>query len=426
MNPTTEQILNMIRLGEDSGVEFKEVRFKGDRVSAPGRNHLAKEIAAMTNAKGGWLILGVEDKTRKISGVPLEMLDSLERYIGEICSETLKPPLPIDLFRRELPGESGIPVPVLVVNIGKSLYVHHTPDGFFYRVGSSARPMDTDFVVRLFRERSLEKIKRFEEFPVPKTSVADLDESLWRRFVSKREEDTTAALLKRDLLIANPDGENQASVLGILMCSGEPRKFFRNAFIQAVRYRGIHQDSHYQVDAKDISGPLDRQILDALVFLRLNQRVAAIKTPGRIDFPQFSERAVFEAIVNAVAHRDYSVEHSKIRFFIFDDRLEIYSPGSLVNSMSVESLALRTATRNERITNLLAECPIPENYDKLGRSSMMERRGDGVDIIMSESEKLSAKTPEYRILDDAEVMLKIFAAKLPNQDEVENDDPGEL
>ncbi len=286
--------------------------------------------------------------------------------------------------------------------------------------------MDTEFVVSLFRERSLLKIKGFEKFPVPNSSITDLDEPLWRRFVSKHEEDTTAALLKRDLLVANPDGGNHVSVLGILMCSGEPRKFFRNTFIQAVRYRGIHQDSHYQVDAKDISGPLDRQILDALVFLRLNQRIAAVKSFGRIDYPQFSERTVFEAIVNAIAHRDYSVEHSKIRFFIFDDRLEIYSPGSLVNSMRIESLALCTATRNERITNLLAECPVPDAYEKLGRSLMMERRGDGVDIIISESEKLSGKTPEYRLLDDAEVMLTIFAAKLPNQDELQNANQGDV
>ena len=95
----------MIRLGEDSGIEFKEVRFSGERAIAPSKDHLAKEIAAMANAKGGWLILGVEDKTRKILGIPLEKLDSLERFLGDICAETLKPPLPVDMFRRELPDE---------------------------------------------------------------------------------------------------------------------------------------------------------------------------------------------------------------------------------------------------------------------------------------------------------------------------------
>jgi ATP-dependent DNA helicase RecG len=419
MNLSTDQILDMIRLGEDSGIEFKEVRFSGERVTDPTKDRMAKEIAAMANAKGGWLILGVEDKARQILGIPLDRLNSLERFIGEICMDTLKPPLPVDMFRRELPNESGDLVPVLLIRIEKSLYVHQAPDGFFYRVGSRAQPMATDFVLRLYQERSLAKIKRFEEMPVPRSSASDLAEFLWQRFVSIREKNPEAALLKRDLLVVNTDGDTQSSVLGILMCSENPRRFFPNAFIQAVRYRGTVQDSNLQVDAKDITGPLDRQILDALAFLRLNQRIAAVKEVGRSDHPQFSERAVFEAIVNAVAHRDYSVEHSKIRFFIFDDRLEIYSPGALVNSMSVESMQLRTATRNERITNLLAECSLPDGFGNLGRTAMMERRGDGVNIIFNESENLSSKLPEYRVLDDAEVLLTIFAAQLPNQKEAD-------
>ncbi len=249
----------------------------------------------MANAKGGWLVLGVDEKTRRILGIPLDRLDGLERIIGEICVDTLKPPLPVDMFRRELPNELGQAVPLLLVRIEKSLYVHQAPEGFFYRVGSRAQPMSTDFVVRLHQERSLAKIKRFEELPVPQSSASELAEPLWRRFVSSREENEVAALLKRDLLVLNTDGETQASVLGILMCSENPRRFFPNAFIQAVRYRGTFQDSNFQVDAKDIIGPLDRQILDAMVFLRLNQRIAADKKIGRVDHPQRIGKAVGKA-----------------------------------------------------------------------------------------------------------------------------------
>jgi predicted HTH transcriptional regulator len=153
-----------------------------------------------------------------------------------------------------------------------------------------------------------------------------------------------------------------------------------------------------------------------MVFFRLNQRIAATKEMGRRDFPQFSEKAILEAIVNAVAHRDYAIDHSHTRFFIFDDRIEIYSPGSLVNSMTTESMRYRTATRNERVTNLLAECPLPESLGDLGRTKLMERRGDGVNIIFDEAERLGAPRPIYRLLDDAELMLTIFAAPIPNQD----------
>lgn len=414
---TLEQLLDMIRLGEDSGSEFKEIRFSGSRVIGPSKERLAREISAMANAKGGWLVLGVDDKTRKVLGVPEDRLDDLNRFIEETCNDAIKPAVIVDTYRRELPDEIGNQVPVLAVRVDQSPYVHQTSEGYFYRVGSSARAMQTDFVLRLHQERSLTRIKRFEELPVPHTNVESLREDLWRRFVSARETDVEVALLKRNLLAQNADGVVQASVLGLLLCSEEPRQHLPNAYIQAVRYRGTSQNSHYQVDAKDFTGPLDEQVLEAMVFFRLNQRIAATKELGRQDHAQFSDKAVLEAIVNAVAHRDYSVDHSHTRFFIFDDRIEIYSPGSLVNSLTVESMPYRTATRNERVTNLLSECSLPESLGELGRTKLMERRGDGVNIIFEEAERMKASPPNYRLLDDAELMLTIHAAPIPNQEE---------
>ncbi len=416
MIPNLNAIMESIRLGEDTGAEFKEAFFSGNRVTDPTRDRLAKELAAMANAKGGWLILGINDKSRRVVGIPADKLDAVEELVRNVCHDSIKPELPVDIYRRELADEDGALQPVILLGVEQGLYVHQAPECYFRRTGSSARPMTTDYVVRLHQERSLVRIKRFEELPVPGSTITDLDADLWERFVSSRETDREAALIKRNLLARIDSGEVRASVLGVLMCSDSPRKFLPNAFIQAVRYRGVIQDSHHQVDAKDLDGPLDRQIRDAMSFFRLNQRVAAQKELGRAEVAQFSERAVFEAIVNAVAHRDYSVDHSKIRLFMFDDRIELYSPGGLVNSMSVESMPLRTATRNERVTNLLAECPVPDAPDGLGRQHLMERRGDGVNIILRESEALSGRKPEYRLIDDAELMLTIFAAQLPNQE----------
>lgn len=152
------------------------------------------------------------------------------------------------------------------------------------------------------------------------------------------------------------------------------------------------------------------QINEAMAFLKRNQTVSAVKSPHRVETPQFSERAVFEAIVNAVAHRDYSVAGSKIRFFLFDDRLEIYSPGALPNTVTIESMALRQSTRNELITSLLAETPIAEGLGDVGRGFFMEKRGDGVPIILHESTKLSGREPKYRLIDDSELLLTIWAA----------------
>ncbi len=147
-----------------------------------------------------------------------------------------------------------------------------------------------------------------------------------------------------------------------------------------------------------------------MAFLKRNQTVIATKELHRVEFPQFSERAVFEAVVNAVAHRDYSVFASKIRFFMFDDRLEIYSPGALPNTVTIDSMALRQATRNELMTSLLAETPVAETVGDVGRSFYMEKRGNGVPIILRESERLSGKKPVYRLIDDSELLLTIYAA----------------
>ena len=224
-------------------------------------------------------------------------------------------------------------------------------------------------------------------------------------------------LLKRNLLSEEESGAVRASIAGILLCCDNPERFLPHAYIEAVRYRGRRQDSNYQIDGQKITGPLNQQIEQSMSFLKRNQIVSAQKRPYRVEKKQFSERAVFEAIVNAAAHRDYSIFASKIRFFIFDDRLEIYSPGALPNTVTIENIALRQATRNELITSLLSETPVAESVGNVGRGYYMEKRGDGVPIILNESEKISGKKPAYRLIDDSELLLTIFSASMEVTDE---------
>ena len=131
---------------------------------------------------------------------------------------------------------------------------------------------------------------------------------------------------------------------------------------------------------------------------------------GREDIPQFDPLAVFEAMTNAVAHRDYSMAGSKVRLRLFDNRLELYSPGALVNTMTPDSLAFRQSTRNEAVASLLARCPVSDDEIRGYRTRIMEKRGEGVPIILERSEKLAGKPPAYRLIDDAELLLTIHAA----------------
>ena len=258
----------------------------------------------------------------------------------------------------------------------------------------------------------------FNEQVIPGASLDDLDAGLADRFRTSRTGESRNELLSK-LRMAAPDqsGILRPTVAGALMAS-DARAWLPNAFIQAVAYRGDdvrigNAPNPYQMDAVDIAGTLDQQVLDACRFVVRNMRVMAYKWVGRRDVPQYDIAAVFEAVVNAVAHRDYSIQGSKIRLRMFEHRLELYSPGAIPNAMTVDSLPHLQSTRNEVVTSLLAKCAIPPNIPWLetDRLTMMDRRGEGVRIILDNSERLSGKEPEYRMIDDAELSLTIHGAR---------------
>ncbi len=144
-------------------------------------------------------------------------------------------------------------------------------------------------------------------------------------------------------------------------------------------------------------------------------RVYAIKNPTRLDILQYDMRAILESIVNAIVHRDYYNYKSKIRLHMFSDRLEIFSPGALPNSMTTESIPLLQATRNELITSFIARCPInASEHIKSNRKNLIDKRGEGVPIILTKSKELSGRVPVYREIDKMELLLTIYATPPPN------------
>lgn len=184
--------------------------------------------------------------------------------------------------------------------------------------------------------------------------------------------------------------------------------------IQAVHYQGSQPDASQQIDARDISGPLDQQIREAMRFVVNNRRVAAFKNPARVDIPQFSERAVFEAVVNAVVHRDYTVFGSRIRLFMFDDRMELYSPGGLCNSMSTDDLRTNQFTRNELLASRLGQCVVGDEVSGSGgREFFIERRGEGISVIEDETFALSGRSPVFELVGERELKVVLPAATPP-------------
>lgn len=421
MLATRSELLEKIRLGEDSFLELKEVRFAGEKVRGPAQDDLADELAGFANSAGGVLLLGVTDGG-EVVGMPLERLDAVETLVRQACEDSIKPPLAPIIERMTLPDSAGNEQAIIRLAVDRSLFVHQSPGGYLHRIGSSKRPIPPDQLARLFQQRSQSRLIRFDETPVPRATLADLEEALWRRFAPARSSDTPEILLGKLAMAARDEqGDWRPTVAGLLMASHAAQRFLPGAFIQAVAYQGTDVvpagEATYQRDAADISGPLDEQIRHACAFVRKNMRVAAHKRSqgGREDLPQFDMLAVFEAVTNAVAHRDYSMAGAKVRLRLFDDRLELYSPGMLPNTMTPESLALRQAARNEALTSLLARCPVDDDTLAGHRQHIMDKRGEGVSIILHNSEQLSGRCPEYRLVDDSELVLTIHAANAEEQ-----------
>ena len=409
------ELVRRIRLGEDSTLELERVLLAGSRVTAPNRNECADELAGMVNGWGGTVVLGVEDRSRDILGIPLDRLDAVEAWVREICNDSVNPQLDALIRKMELPSADGRLVAVLCVEVVRSLFVHKSPGGYFRRIGSSKREMSPEVLARLFQEPSQSRVIRFDESPVPGTSPEQLDGALTRRFSRDERFPDETSLRKLRIVADDEDGAARITIAGVLLCTRDPGRWLPHAQIQAVSYMGERQDINYQSDARDIDGPLDEQVLEALHFVRRNMRVAATKAMARVERPQFSNRAVFEALVNAVAHRDYSMAGARVRLHLFGNRLELHVPGALANTLTPESMDSRQYSRNELIVSLLARCRVSEQ-ENLVRSHMMDRRGEGVPIILDESRELSGRVPEYNLIDDSELRLVIWSADLPEFD----------
>ena len=412
MFDTNEELLKQIRLGEDSSFEIKDLRYRGTQVSDPHRNSMADELAAMANIVTGVFVFGVDDKTRLITGIPTDKLESVENWLKDICNGLITPQLFCRIRKISVVADDGAERTLIRVDVPKSLFVHQSPGGYYERIGSSKRQMPPDRLARIFQQRSQTRMIYFDEQIVPNAPVECLKKDLWSKFTTFYSPTNDAeSLLKLKFLSKDQDGNIYPTVCGILMACENPHEYLPGAFIQAVAYRGGERNAAYQLDAQDIIGPLDKQIKDACAFVRKNMRIAAVKEPARRDIPQYSMQVVFEAIVNAVAHRDYSIAASKIRLHLFSQRLEIMSPGAIPNTMTIDTLPLRQVTRNELITTMLSRCPLETENIEAYRHYFMERRGEGVPIILTESKKLSGLLPEYRLIDDSELSLTIYAAE---------------
>ena len=287
---------------------------------------------------------------------------------------------------------------LILAEIPRGLYVHRTTGGRYYqRVGSTKRDLTPPELVHLFQQRGREYI--FDERAVLVASVSALNQHRLEAFFGRSPTIPWLDLL-RNTRVTTPDeqGEDRPTVAGLLAFATEPADFLPTCSIEAACYVGTELSSDHLTHVERLTGPASDQIDAATAF------VAQFMQEGRADgaAPAYDIDVVDEAIVNAVAHRDYAIGGSKIRLFLFADRLELYSPGGLPNTLTLTDMPYRTFTRNQLLVSFLSR-----QRSKRTGEVFLESRGEGVRKILRQGEAHSGRKPEYQLFGD-ELLLTLW------------------
>jgi len=345
-------------VAEDDEGQYLEFKPAEER---PGS--LATSLAAFANADGGTLVYGVAERTeggRKvhvIEGVPDVKIATDHLYTAaELCTPKLPLPAP---ERIDIDGKS-----VLVVTVPEGLgQVYGVEGRYVVREGSYRRALTPEEIRSLLSRRGL---FAYDREPVPGATRAHLDDARVRayaaRFPSAQEMGADALLAARDLLVhpaGNADGPLVPSVAGILLLCADPQRFFPQARVAVVQYAGQQMGESFL--KQEIEGPVPRQLDEAEAWLVRNTlHGVQLRGMSRTDRAEYPRPAIREAVLNALAHRDYGQRGDRVRIYAFSDRIEVHSPGGLGGPMRLDNLLAKRWSRNATLVQGLVALDIIE------------------------------------------------------------------
>ena len=336
---------------------------------------IAEAMTALANAHGGLVILGATS-SRKIVGV-----QDVDIAREMMASAALLPTPPLIL-----------PMPEVIQVDDKTLCVSQVPPGlphvyslrgqYLVRDGRETRPLMPHELRILLLNRSE---AGFESQTPRGATLEALDEAkiqAYREMLQVPDtEDTHDLLLSRGCL-AETDKGLRPTMAGLLLFGKNPQRWLRSAEITGVRYAGPTMSDDFI--REDIRGVLPDQIRQAEAFVQANMR-RGMRISGleREEVPEYPVSVVREAIVNAVAHRDYSIRGDNIRILMFSDRMEVYSPGRLPGHITLDNIVEERYSRNEAIVQVLAEM------------GFIERLGYGIDRMIRVCEEEGLPPPDF-------------------------------
>ena len=362
MNRT--ELWDLIRNGEDSTVEFKR-----DGIA---NYELARELVAFLNLEGGVLLLGVEDDGA-ISGVNRARV---EEWVAELCRTKIEPrviPL-LSWIKDASPGKNVLAVRVPQGPDKPYARFHNERRTFFVRVGSTCREASREELERMYQAAGR---LHYGLKPVPGATLDALDMRRLRDYLKQvlggpapTEDDLGGweRLLTNLEMMTVSTGQAVATINGVLLFGRQPNRYVQQAGVRAICYPGTETEYATRAD-EDLRGPLvplraaDGSLVEtglveqALDFVRRNtQPTSRLDGARRIDRWEYPPEVIRETIVNALVHRDYTITGTDITLTIYDNRLEVRSPGWLPNTVTVEGMkaGVRYA-RNQTLVNVMRD-----------------------------------------------------------------------
>jgi ATP-dependent DNA helicase RecG len=371
-----EKIKKNIIEGESLFVEFKE--------ALPNIDDFAAEICAFANTEGGMIILGVKDNG-EING--LKETKQLEEKIMNIGRQNILPEISPNFFISEIQNKK-----IAAIEIFKSPFrPHQTNKGVFYiRVGTTKRKASRDELGRIYQDAG---IISYDQCSVKESSLIDIDQNKVNQYFHQvYNKDIYNESIDIEQLFCNlkilKQEDLTVTVGGILLFGKDPQKFFPQAIIKLAVFEGNDITSK-MIDKKEIKQTLPLQIdeIEKLIQLYM-KKPSKIEGFKRIYKTEYPIEAIREVVVNAIAHRNYSIYGSSIRIFMFKNRIEVYSPGRLPNTITLNNILYAQQTRNHFIVRILSNL----NY--------METLGMGIQKIIRLMKENNNTEPKFEILDE--------------------------
>lgn len=363
--------MSLLALPEDQWLERKSARI------AP--RDLADALIGLANADGGIVVVGLRDG--KVEGAP----ESRRR--NDQTQANIKfcvPPVRAKHRVVDCVDEDGDASTLLVIEVDSSEVVHtNQKDEVFLRVGDSNHKLSFTQRQELLYDKGQAS---YEARPLPEAGVDRLHEELLGQYVRAVQAPEPTSLLRARGLAT----ENELTIAGCLLFAESPQEFLPEAFLRVIRYRGRERGSGagQQVTADiRIEGPIPHQLLEVRDHIKVLQPTRrALIAGGRFgDVPLVPEDAWLEGVVNAAVHRSYSAAGDHIRVEIFDDRIEISSPGRFPGLVDLsDPLAATRFARNPRIARVCADLDFGQEL------------GEGIRRMFEEMREAGLNDPIYR------------------------------